>query len=437
VLKGDLSVKLFQAVSILSMAAFFLVSGLIVTSPKPAQAAAETQALNCSKSPGTLPWPGVPAGTPDRNQPIEHIIVLMQENHSFDNYFGRLNQPQYYGSAVDGIPAGFFNLDAAGNKVYPYHTSSPCEKDPDHTWNAMHRSWNGGRNDAFVRTNGAIAMSYYDQRELPFYYELAHRFAIGDRYFSSALTQTFPNRYFLLAGTAFGHIGNVIPQNPNDWNVLTIFDVMSYYGVSWKYYTDNKQGYLALFQPMYRRNLDKMKKMADFQADLANDRLPAVVFLDASFEGVDEHPGANVQVGQAWVANQIQALMRSRAWYKSVMFLTYDESGAMFDHVSPPPACEPDGILPQLPAGSEPGRYDHYGFRVPFLAISPFVKRHYVSHVTYDHTSVLKFIETKFNLPALTRRDANANDMRDLFDYAHPNYSIPLLPTPVITRRCP
>jgi phospholipase C len=143
----------------------------------------------------------------------------------------------------------------------------------------------------------------------------------------------------------------------------------------------------------------------------------------------DEHPPFNFQIAQYYVAKRINAILNSGYWKNSVIFMTYDEGGGYFDHVPPPRACVPDGIPPKLGKNDKyVASFDRLGFRVPFVAISPFVKRHHVSHTVYDHTSVLKYIESKFNVPALTMRDANANDMSDLFDYAHPNYSIPTLP---------
>jgi phospholipase C len=156
-----------------------------------------------------------------------------------------------------------------------------------------------------------------------------------------------------------------------------------------------------------------------------------VVFLESSFTGRpsgDEHPPSDFQVGQASVAMRIDAFLQSTYWPDSVLFLTYDENGGFFDHLPPPEACIPDDIPPMLEKGSYQAEYDRYGFRVPFVAISPYAKRHHVSHEVYDHTSILKFIETKFNLPALTLRDANANPFLDVFDFSNPQLEVPQLP---------
>ena len=154
-----------------------------------------------------------------------------------------------------------------------------------------------------------------------------------------------------------------------------------------------------------------------------------ITFLDASFDGQDEHPNGNIQVGQQWVTSQLRSLFESSSWKNSVLFLTYDENGGFFDHAPPPPACAPDQRLPQGDSLSTSDLFDRYGFRVPFVAISPYVKHHYVSHTVFDHTSILKFIENKYNLPALTSRDANADGFSDIFDYSHPILETGNLPT--------
>jgi phospholipase C len=415
---------------------FLLLIFAIVSSPS---AAALAAAPDCSRAAGSLPNAQVAAGTPDRSNPINHIVVIMQENHSFDNYFGSLNSPRFYGSEVDGIQPQMWNPDSSGRKISVYHETDLCMNDPQHGWNAMHTDWNGGRNDQFVRENDdPTVMGFYDQNDVPFYYALANDFAIGDRYFCSVLSQTFPNRFFLMAGTAFGHVKNDDPDSYDQFSQKTIFDVLDQYGISWKYYGDGP-GYLVLFQPVYTRDSGKAAKLREFQTDLQNGTLPSVVFIESNFEGAeDEHPADNIQVGQQWVAERVNDLMASPYWKDSALFFTYDENGGFYDHVAPPEACMPDAVEPNLPSGSVSGHYDRYGFRVPFLAVSPWVKHHYVSHHVYDHTSILKFIETKYNLPALTARDANADGLADVFDFTHPEYAVPNLPVAAVdhTRSC-
>jgi phospholipase C len=173
-----------------------------------------------------------------------------------------------------------------------------------------------------------------------------------------------------------------------------------------------------------------MVTIDEYFADAAAGTLPDVSFVDPSFMGdvntqSDEHPPANAQVGQAFVAGVIDALMESPLWPSSALFLTYDEHGGFYDHVPPPPACPPDDIAPLLLEGDTPADFDRYGFRVPLVVVSPFAKKRFVSHVVHDHTSILRFIETRFDLPALTRRDANADPMLEFFDFTTPPFEKP------------
>ena len=226
-----------------------LVAGVLIAL---ARAAA---ADNCAAPTPTECGPGnvagciaVPTGvTPQQLAQVQHIVVLMQENRSFDHYFGQLRdegQPD-----AEGPPAGASNpnpLDPNGPPITRFHKTQNCEvADLDHSWNGTHHEWDGGLMDGFTAANavpkdpsGSRTMGYYDSGDLPFYYALANTFAIGDHYFSSALTQTFPNRFYLLAGTSFGHIRNDFPLPPsadllNDFAQKTIFQSLDEAGVSW------------------------------------------------------------------------------------------------------------------------------------------------------------------------------------------------------------
>ena len=208
---------------------------------------------SCSRHAGSVPTPDLPVGKARSDIPLRHILVLMQENRSFDRLSGKSNQPQYYGKEVDGLVETMNNPDATGRPFPVYHQTNLCAEDIDHSWEGMHTAWNQGRNDQFMKNMGRAAMAYYDQRELPFYYELANQFAIADRYFSPALGPTYPNRFFLWTGTAFGNTGSPKPKNAREFSQVTLFDILDCYGISWKYYTNyfgeyaGGPGYLALF----------------------------------------------------------------------------------------------------------------------------------------------------------------------------------------------
>jgi len=170
--------------------------------------------------------------------------------------------------------------------------------------------------------------------------------------------------------------------------------------------------------------------ISQYFTDLANNNLPEVSFVDPMLLSTptmenDEHPPSNVQVGQKFVADIVNGLMSSSSWNSSALFFTYDEHGGFYDHVPPPAAPVPDNIAPRLLPGDTPGAFDMYGVRVPAAVISPFSKAHFVSHTVYDHTSILRFIEYRFGLAPLTNRDANANPMLDMFDFANPPFVTP------------
>jgi len=401
-------------------------------------AKAQAQAPSCPFAAGTLPAATLPAGTPHGAQlPLDTIVVLMQENRSFDHYFGKLHaegKPQ-----SEGEPKKASNPDPAGGApIRAFHQKHYCEvADLDHSWNGTHREWDGGAMDGFTAANqflpddpsGKRTMGFYDQHDLPFYYGLYRKFATADRFFCSVLSQTFPNRFYLLAATSFGHIRNDFATNfapPGG----TIFERLDAAGVTWRIYASQIAFALEFAYVSDPQRKSHIVPVAQFGSDAQAGTLPQVAWIDPIFLNTevienDEHPPANIQVGQQFVAQIVTALFASPQWGRSALFVTYDEHGGFFDHVPPPPACKPDDIPPMLQAGDAPGEFDRYGIRVPVVLVSPFARRHFVSHTVYDHTSILRFIETRFDLPALTARDANADPMLELFDFQHARFSKP------------
>ncbi len=392
------------------------------------------QAPVCEFHSGTLPAETLAGGAPHgASIPIDHIVVLMQENHSFDNYFGRL--PAFGHADVDGLPADASNPDGSGAPVPGFHQDRYCTVDTDHSWTGSHLEFNNGQNNGFVTQNnpdGARAMGYYDQSDLPFYYARATTFAIGDRYFCSVLGPTLPNRSYLLAATSFGHIRN----DQGVFGRLTIFNRLDDSGVTWKVYYNDLPYAAQLFGISSRTSV---VPFSHFISDAAAGTLPQVSFVDAAMgilrAELDEHPPANIQQGEQFAASVTEAVLASPNWPRTALFITYDEHGGFYDHVPPPAACAPDAIPPMLdpsdPSSDFPAEFDRYGFRVPLLVVSPYAKPGFVSHVTYDHTSILRFIETRYDLPALTNRDANAAPLLDLFDFSRPALLTPPLPPQV------
>jgi len=389
---------------------------------------------DCSKEPGVLPNRSAPEGTSNPDIPIEHVIILMQENRSFDHYFGHLNDPKYYGDEVDGLRPEMSNPRWDGTPVPVFHLNNLCSKDVEHGWDGSHRIWNNGANDGYVRENstrrqtGDRAMGYYTDEDIPFYYDLANNFAIGDRHFASVLGPTIVNRFYMLAGSSYGHIKNeVCSILRDDFDRPNIFDLLSRHGITWKYYFSDLP-YAVFFQETFWRHLRNLHPISRYRKDLKNHRLPQVVFLETAGLWQSEHPPLDIEVGQKAVAKLVKATMNNKYyWKRSAIFFTYDEGGGFFDHVGPPAACKPDGFEPKLKRGNFVAEFDRLGFRVPLVVVSPYAKRHYVSHEISDHTSILAFLQRKFNLPAFTKRDANASPLLDYFDFEHPDFSVPKL----------
>ena len=342
--------------------------------------------------------------------PVDHVIVVMQENRSFDHYFGSRD------GEVDGIPAGYSNPNARGEAVRPTHLASTCVAfDPPHQWAAMHTGWNLGHMDGFVRASGlsmgeAVVLGYYEPRDLPFYDWLYRTFAMSDRHFGSVLGGTWSNRNFLYTGSSYGvrNTGErTIPQ------ARTIFDTLDAAGVAWAVFSDGAPRQDSLGWTRGHRGFAPTSR---FFEGLRDGTLPPVVFVDPAGD-VDEHPTGDVQRGEAWARSIVTTALSSPLWPRLALVLTYDESGGFFDHVAPPSACSPD---PDGAGGYDVTDLDRFGVRVPFVLVSPWARPSYVSHLATDHTAVLRFIEALYDLPALTGRDANASALLDMFDFSCP-----------------
>ena len=367
-----------------------------VTRPDDAQATAQRTA--CGFGPGALPGETLGKGTPiEKDLPIDTIVVLMLENHSFDNYFSKLNEYAKR-SDVEVTPPNATNpdtLDAgpdgAAKAIPVQHAPHKCTGDVDHSWGGSHLEWNGGAMNGFVVANeegtplgkGERALYYWDQTDLPFYYALASTFAIADHYHCSLLGPTWPNRMYLYAATSFGRTTNDIPDlgaYPFPQKDASILDELEKRHVSWGLY--GSSGALLVYggQVLTRWGRKVTHFESDFVADAKAGTLPQVVFLDTNvaLEGPknpNEHPPAQVQIGQKWVRDMITALFQSPQWSRSALFFTYDEHGGYYDHVPPPPACKPDDKAPIDKNGAPvQGAFDRYGMRVPFMVISPWAK---------------------------------------------------------------
>ncbi|HEY2813453.1 MAG TPA: alkaline phosphatase family protein [Acidimicrobiales bacterium] len=378
----------------------------------------------------SAPPPTVPRHTgdrPDLSKPegtdtipqIEHVIVLMMENHSYDNYLGMLSRADGFTRDPSGKPTNA-NPDANGQPLRAFHMANTCQlqRQPSQAWDASHKQLGQGDNSGFVQSDsGPVAMGYWTADDIPFYYGLANTFPVCDRWFSSCLAQTFPNRRFLLAATALGTINNDLsivtngPQPPNG----TIMDLLNRHTIPWRdYYTSLPSA--ALYLPLFNANADKIAHIEQFFTDAAAGTLPAFSLVEPDYDKNSEENADDITLGESFSAKVINAAMQGPGWDKTLLIWNYDEHGGYYDHVVPPAAVAPDNVPPMITAANVQAGYDQYGFRVPAVVVSPFAKKDYVSHVVHDHTSILAFIETKYNLPALTERDAHADNLLDSLD---------------------
>jgi phospholipase C len=371
--------------------------------------------------------PDVPHGDA---MPFKHVIVLMMENRSFDHYFSQL--PAYGVTDVDVATDQDYNIDpdvTPAQQIHRYHETRYCIVDPNHEWTPVHLQYDNGAMDGFVATNnpgGGRAMGYHDQTDIPYYYWLAKNFAISDRHFCSLLGPTWPNRFYLYGATSWGNTktsDGTIFINQKHITAPKIMDVLDDAGRSWKIYRDHLS-FASIFKPTDPDYYGS--SMATFDSDVDANTLPDVAFVDPTLFGTgggpsnDEHPPANLQRGQQFTARVLNKLMSNpTVWNDTVFFLVYDEHGGYYDHVPPPEACEPDNdVPPDFP-------FDRLGMRTPLIVASPWVRPGYVSHIVTDITSITRFIENRFDLPAMTNRDANAWPMLDMFDFSQPALATP------------
>jgi len=376
-------------------------------------------------------------------------------------------------------------------QIASYHLITQCIEDANPGWSESHVDWDyydpTGQNPAtlngfvwngahFVRTlsyslhdvDGIRTMGYYDGGDLNYYYFMASNFATSDRWFNPEMARTSPNRMHLYAATSQGYAFPV-GSDSKDKSALTattIFQELQAAGVSWKIYV-NPQGsncpgppyqasclltlsYVQNFKwgwtipTLYPNNFATIGiENSDYESDLANGTLPQVAIIEpASDAGYDEHPSDydnapnDIQRGANYVSTLINTLMASSSWKDTAFIFTFDEFGGLYDHVSPQPAVSPDGIKPvDLVPGDICTQttgptcdFVYTGYRVPLIVISPYTKKNYVSHTVADTTAILKFIETRFNVPPLNKRDAAQMDMTEFFDFDNPVWLTP--PTP-------
>jgi phospholipase C len=417
-------------------------------------------ASTAPRGPNSLPDPTRAAGVADPTLPFDHVVVVMMENHSFDNYLGMLSasgQPLADGLSLnaDGVPTNSNPLD--GGFQQSFHLQGTCQPGSvTQAWDASHQQIDNGKMDGFAATANT-AMGYWKETDLPFYYSLAKTFCLGNRSFCSVPAQTYPNRRFLYAGTAQGTIATdsanfSLPAPANG----TLMDMLSKYGVSWTNYFTDLPATVIVPQNLENHPLN-YAPIAAFFVDCLLGQLPAVSFVDPEFglldsvgqelfsflsqvpdlpapialaldalqnlidaQSGDEEQPADIAIGEAFVSQVVQAVMASPAWSRTLLIWTYDEHGGYYDHVPPVGVVEPDDIQPMLAPTDYPGAYNITGMRVPTVVVSPYSKPNAVTGVMHDHTSIIATIAAKWNLPALTYRDAQANTLLDFLDLTSP-----------------
>jgi phospholipase C len=390
------------------------------------------------RQPGSLPYPHLPMGT-DTIPRIDHIVVLMMENHSYDNRLGMLRRRGADGFRLgrDGLPQAV-NPYPNGDLQHAFRMPTTCQLNgfPGQDWLDSHVQFASGRNDGFVISgSGPVSMGYWEQADQPFYYSLASVFPIADRYFCSVLGQTYPNRRYLIGATSIGQVDDTLPNLTDYPPNGTLFDRLDAAGVAWKdYYSSTLTldgitlpgSTTLLYPPAYLKNPAKTVLIDQFFSDAKAGSLPGYCIVEPDYDVQSEENPQNIVQGEAFAASVINAVMTGPAWSRTLLIWTYDEHGGYYDHVPPPPALAPDDIAPDVPAGeSGYNGFAQYGFRVPTAVISPWSRRGYVSHRVYDHTSICALVEAKWNLPAMTYRDANAENMLDMIDLRFPAFLQP------------
>lgn len=349
---------------------------------------------------------------------IQHTIFIIKENRTFDHYFGRF-------PGTDGATSGL----SSNGKVIPLsHVTDPLELNSlCNSWDCSIVAIDGGRMDKFDLIDGGTLEAYtqLEEQDIPSYWAYARHFALADHYFTSVHGPSFPNGLFALAAQSGGVIDNgsdfgkgvacdgspaelVTVIDPSGirskispcFDFPTLADLLERTNIPWKYYGDGPNVFSTIrsirFSPAWHENF---APEAQFFIDAQAGNLPAMTWL-ASPAAVNEHPPQSPCPGENWTVQVVNAVMEGPTWNSTVIFITWDDFGGLYDHVAPP-------------------QIDQFGLgpRVPLLIISPYARPGYVSHTVYEHSSILKFVETRYDLSPLTARDSAASDMLENFDF--------------------
>ncbi len=352
------------------------------------------------RGPGALP-------RPDKSG-IEHVVVAMMENRSFDHFLGWL-------PGADGRQAGLVYTDASGASFATYPLAPDFQGcghlDPDHSYDGGRIEYDGGLCDGWLRAaNDIYAIGYYRQEDLPFLGKAALDWTVCSRYFAPIMAPTYPNRIYQHAA-----VTDRLDDSLSLSTLPTIWDRLADAGVSGGYYASDLP-FLGLWGTKYAGIIHTYD---DFLADCAAGSLPAVAFVDPPLlgeeEGLssDDHPHGDVRAGESWLYRTYRAVATGPGWRHTVLVINFDEWGGFFEHVPPTEAPDVD------PA------FALRGFRVPCLLVSPFAARGAIATGVYDHTSILKMIEWRWDLEPLSVRDAQANNLAEALDFHRVRHDVP------------
>lgn len=377
---------------------------------------------------------------------IDHFVFIMQENRSFDSYFGT-----YPGA--DGVPADACLADPRGGDcVKPFHDTNDINRGGPHGWDNAQGAINGGRMDGFLTEsfkgksaagqepckppdpnctpgrNAYDVMGYHDYHEIPNYWNYAGQYVLQDRMFESVASYSLPAHLYMLAGQSGGYVGGQGQPKPSTYNFPEITELLSDDKIDWKYYVtsgtapDTEDGHVVGSQsqqqqhpdryslwnplpafPQVQNDPERKNRLVDtsqFYNDAKAGKLPQVSWVIPS-AAVSEHPPGGVQEGMEYVTGLVNAIMQSPNWNSTAIFISWDDWGGFYDHVQPPQVDE-FGL----------------GIRVPGLIISPYARQGYVDHNTYSFESWLRIVEERYGVSPMTARDSGAADMTAAFDFS-------------------
>ena len=351
---------------------------------------------------------------------IKHVVIIMMENHAFDNIFGVY--PTDNRSTNNGIistierPNNLLGLSNFPSGLYQIQNGTFSTPDIPHNSTVETKAWDNGMMDGFKQNIGSYSMNYFGSTQFATEWDWAEQYALADMYFQPVLGPTVPNRIAAMTGNFPPSLSNAVSISNSSLGTFlknSIFAELTSYGITWGYYSQDGPGVFAAVQknPQFGQllSLATLGGVNDFLSQLSNKSLPSFSWIDPYSwtnetsglnNQISQHPPANVTIGEDWMLNIVNGVMSSSYWSSSAIFITYDEGGGYYDHVAPP-------VL----AGNQ------LGFRIPLIVISPYAKENYVSSTVLTHTSLIAFIDYNWKLPALSNLVLHSNLPLDMFNF--------------------